>query len=68
LRPTSFPAYADNVGSIKGNFSLYHVDGKIGNRFLKKLFVSPDKVKKAYTPSMSVYDTYLNLNGTAGIA
>jgi hypothetical protein len=59
LRPTSFPVYADNVGNITGNFSLYHVDGKKWQPFLKNLFVSPDKVKKTYTPFISVYDTYL---------
>jgi beta-galactosidase len=59
LRPTSFPVYADETDRIAGNFSLYYVDGKNWQPFLKELFVSPDKIKEAYTPFISVYDTYL---------
>lgn len=59
LRTTSFPVYANGIDSITGNFSLYNVDGKNWQPLLKDLFVSPDKVKKAYTPFISVYDTYL---------
>jgi beta-galactosidase len=59
LRTTSFPVYADQIDSIAGHFSLYHVDGKNWQPLLKNLFVSPGKVKKAYTPFISVYDTYL---------
>jgi hypothetical protein len=35
------------------------VDGKNWQPLLKDLFVSPDKIKEAYTPFISVYDTYL---------
>ncbi|GHV58392.1 beta-galactosidase [Bacteroidia bacterium] len=59
LRPTSFPVYADEIDRIAGNFSLYYVEGKNWQPLLKDLFVSPDKIKGAYTPFISVYDTYL---------
>lgn len=59
LRTTAFPVYSDEVGSITGDFLLYYVDGKNWNSILKDIFLCPDKVKKAYTPFISVYDTYL---------
>ncbi|GHT14322.1 beta-galactosidase [Bacteroidia bacterium] len=59
LRPTSFPVYANEIDSIAGSFSLYYVDGKNWQPLLKDIFVPPNKIKKAYTPFISVYDTYL---------
>jgi hypothetical protein len=59
LRVTSFPVYAREITSISGNFSLYYIEGSNWNSLIKDLFVKPDEVKKAYTPFISVYDTYL---------
>jgi len=59
LRITSFPVFADSLNSISGNFVLYFVDGKNWAPLLKNIFVTPDKVLKAYQPFISVYDTYL---------
>jgi beta-galactosidase len=59
LRPTSFPVYTDKIDAIAGSFSLYYVDGRNWNPFLKDLFVSPNEVKNAFIPFISAYDTYL---------
>lgn len=59
LRPTSFPVYADRMDAITGTFNLYHVEGKNWDKVLEEIFVTPQEVKKPYTPFFSVYDTYL---------
>ena len=58
LRPTSFPVYANQVGEIKGSFTLYSVKGSSWSSSMKNLFVQPATIIP-YKPFLSVYDTYL---------
>lgn len=58
LRTTSFPVYANQVGEIKGSFTLYPVKGSSWSSSMKDLFVQPETITP-YKPFLSVYDIYL---------
>ena len=56
---TRYAVYADKIKGISGSFYLYKINAATDKQKLESRFVSPQKVKKAFRPFLSEYDTYL---------
>ncbi len=56
---TAFPVISKEVGTVRGDFYLYHVDGRHLPRVIKELFEDPRTIAPAFHPFEKQYDTYL---------
>ena len=56
---TAFPVIARDVGTVSGEFYLYHIRKNEFPLVLRDLFNSPSAIPEPYHPFQTQYDTYL---------
>ena len=59
FRQTAFPVIAKEVGTVSGDFYLYHVDAKNVPQLIHDLFDHPRTIAAPFRPFVTQYDTYL---------
>ena len=59
FRRTAFPVIAKEVGTVSGEFWLYHVDISSVPQLIHDLFDHPRTVPAPFSPYVTQYDTYL---------
>ena len=56
---TAFPVISKDVGTISGEFRLYHIDASQWPDAVKTLFSHPQSIPAPFHPFETQYDTYL---------